>query len=244
MLAALAPSNFAGYVEPFAGSASLFFKLKPSRAVLGDINPAVIDVYRAIKADPHELSDVLDSIPPTGEAYYALRALDIARLTLAQRAARLIFLMKACFNGVYRTNRAGHFNVPLGSRMYAKPTRSELVDASELLQGVDLVAGDFEATLALSRPGDWVYLDPPYRRAGRYRGEYGVDFGDNSLERLLKAAQSMASSGRHVALSFCDDERLVEQLSGWGVSRTWTRRTVSAAAASRREMVELVFTSY
>lgn len=244
MLASLAPDRFSGYVEPFAGSASLYFKLRPSKAVLGDINPGVVDVYRAIQADPHKLCDVLESIPKTGEAYYSLRALEVDSLNLVQRAARLIFLMKACFNGVYRTNRAGRFNVPLGNRMYAVPTRTELVEASKLLQGAELVAGDFEATLALSRPGDWVYLDPPYRRAGRYRGEYGVDFDDSSLDRLLRLALATAASGRLVALSFCDDARLVERLRGWTVTRASARRTVSASAASRLETVELVFTSY
>ena len=243
-LAALAPRGFTGYVEPFAGSASLFFKLRPSRAVLGDINPAVIDVYRAIQADPNGLSDVLDSIPLTAEAYYALRSLDVAGLTMIQRAARLIFLMKACFNGVYRTNRTGQFNVPLGNRMYASPTREELIDASRVLKAVDLVAGDFETTLALSQPGDWVYLDPPYRRAGRYRGEYGVDFTETSLDRLLQIAQMLAATGRHVMLSFCDDERLTSMLCGWTVFRSSARRTVSASSSARRDKVELIFTSY
>lgn len=243
-LAALAPKGFTGYVEPFAGSASLFFKLRPSRAVLGDINPEVIDVYRAIQADPEELADVLGSIPATKDAYYSLRALDVTSLTLTQRAARMIFLMKACFNGVYRTNRRGQFNVPLGSRLYATPSREELIEASQLLRGVALVAGDFETTLALTQPGDWIYLDPPYRRAGRYRGEYGIDFTDSSLDRLFQTAQTLAIAGRHVTLSFCDDARLLSQLSGWTVYRSFARRTVSAAPSSRRDTVELIFTSY
>ncbi|GGC96347.1 hypothetical protein GCM10011396_49670 [Undibacterium terreum] len=123
----LAPPKYERYIEPFAGSASLYFELMPIQAIVADVNPCVIDVYQAIKSDADAVSDMLDSIPRTREAYYSLRALSPISLTIEQRAARLIFLMKACFNGVYRTNRRGQFNVPMGDKIYALPSRDELL---------------------------------------------------------------------------------------------------------------------
>ena len=240
----LAPTDFEAYVEPFAGSASLFFKLCPENAILGDINPAVVDVYRAIQQDANLLADTLDSIPPTRESYYTLRALNQDGLSLAQRAARLIFLMKACFNGVYRTNRIGQFNVPMGSRLYAIPTRDDLTAAAKILRGVKLISGDFTKTLSLTKPGDWIYLDPPYRQPGRYRGEYGMPFDKVAFDKLLIIAESLAKAGRFVMLSYCEDDSMLAKLKGWNVCRSSTRRTVSGNPILRRNTVELIVTSY
>lgn len=246
LLSSLAPKKYSRYVEPFAGSACLFFSLKPPKAVLGDVNHCVMDVFRAIKFDPNGLSDILENIPRTREAFYLLRPLNPDNLTLPQRAARLIFLMKACFNGVYRTNRLGNFNVPMGNRVYALPSRAELLHASDLLRDTDLIAGDFTETIAQSAPGDWVYLDPPYRKPGRYRGEYGYSgkFDDASLSRFAVTAKLLAAEGRFVTISHEYDEQLLSEFGSWRVHKAFARRTVAGATASRQDKTELIFTSY
>lgn len=240
------PPKYAGYVEPFAGSACLYFSLNPTRAVLGDINPNVMAVYRAISEDPHAVSDALDSVPATSEAYYILRALDPNALTLAQRAARLIFLMKSCFNGVYRTNRQGLFNVPMGNRIYALPSRERLVATQRLLRQTQLIEGGYLETLEHSQCGDWVYMDPPYRKQGRFRGEYGYSakFTDSALDGLIVRAEEMASTGRHVMLSYSYDEELLDALPKWKSHVVTTVRTVASAAGARRMATELILTSY
>lgn len=242
----LRPAVFERYVEPFAGSAQLFFALAPREAILGDLNPHVVAVYRAIGQDPHGVADALESIPLTADGYYSLRAVEPMNLSLVQRAARLIFLMKACFNGVYRTNRFGAFNVPMGNRIYALPTRADLVAAQRVLAAVQLVDGSFELTLSKTRRHDWIYMDPPYLHPGRYRGEYGYSakFVPESLSSMLDHARALAESGRQVMLSYPDDGRLVGELPGWSVHRVRTLRTVASAAGARREIYELVMTSY
>lgn len=241
-----APKTFGTYIEPFAGSACLFFRMRPNKATLGDINPEVIDVYTAVRDNPTEVHRYLASIPVSSDAYYTVRELDRATLTLEQRAAQLVYLMKACFNGVYRTNRSGKFNVPLGSRIYATPTLQELLAASSLLRGAALVSGDFEAALADAQAGDFVYLDPPYPTITRYRGEYGyaAHFDNDDKRRLLAAARDLTERKVHVMLSYVHDEEMVEELGGWSRMYESVRRTVAGGAKFRNAINEMVMTNY
>ncbi|WP_158333094.1 DNA adenine methylase [Burkholderia sp. KJ006] len=242
----LRPKKFNRYVEPFVGSACLFFDVAPERSILGDINPSVIDVYKAISADSDRVADALASIPHTADAFYALRAVEPSSLDLTYRAARLIFLMKACFNGVYRTNKKGEFNVPMGSRVYALPSREDLSRAANMLKGATLFAGDFRDTTSHCEEGDWVYMDPPYRQAGRYRGEYGysAEFDEQAFGEFTSLAANLASRGVNVMVSYQYDTRLVQALPGWSVHAVSPRRTVAGKATSRLPAPELIMTSY
>jgi len=241
-----APPSYRRYVEPFAGSACLFFNLRPNTALLGDINREVIAVYRAIQSAPHRIATLLESIPHTRDAYSSLRATHPSTLSDEERAARLIFLMKACFNGVYRTNRKGEFNVPMGNRVYALPSLPALLEAQRLLTNTTLIAGDFSQTLAATEAGDWVYLDPPYQSSKRYRGEfgYGARFQGDAVDRLVLDMRRMADAGRHVMLSHSFDEDLKSRLTGWYVHEVQTLRTVSGKGARRAVARELIATSY
>lgn len=241
-----APKAFGSYIEPFAGSACLFFRMRPNKATLGDINPEVIDVYTAVRDTPAEVHRYLASIPVSADAYYSLRELDRATLTLEQRAAQLIYLMKACFNGVYRTNRNGKFNVPMGSRTYSIPTLQELLAASSVLRGTKLVTGDFKTAFVDAQPGDFVYLDPPYPTVTRYRGEYGyaARFENKDKLRLLAAARELTDRNVYVMLSYVHDEEMIEGLKGWGRMYESVRRTVAGRATFRNDVSEMVMTNY
>lgn len=245
-LGRLAPPSFDRYVEPFAGSASLYFELSPKKAILGDINPCVIDVYRGIQVDAHEVADTLDGIPRTTEAFYTLRKLRPEDLTLSQRAARLIFLMKACFNGVYRTNRQGFFNVPMGDKIYALPTRADLLVAQTLLQQTELVHGDFAHTVSNCQESDWVYLDPPYRKPGRFRGEYGytAEFSDSSMIDFIRTVKALDNAGCFVTVSYSFDEELLDLLAGWHVTKVSAKRSVAGASNARGVAHELIIRNY
>jgi len=242
----VAPREYQRYIEPFAGSACLFFAVEPRRAILGDINPELVNLYDAIKTSPQEVYAALIGIPASAEGYYRLRAVDPRCITHAQRAARLIFLMKACFNGVYRTNMRGEFNVPMGNRVYALPTLSELMRASAQLQCTDIVLGDYEKTIELSAPGDWIYLDPPYRSATRYRGEYGyaADFRKDHMTMFVERARRLAEEGRFVTVSYCYDDELIASFPGWVVHRASALRSVAGNTKSRGRVAELILTSY
>jgi DNA adenine methylase len=242
----LSPSNYRRYVEPFAGSASLFFEVAPSEAILGDVNSCVIDVYRAIKEDATEVGDILDGIPKTAEAFYTLRSIDPRTLTLSQRAARLIFLMKACFNGVYRTNRKGLFNVPMGDKIYALPTREELLSAQNLLRQTKLINADFTTTTGICEAGDWIYLDPPYRKPGRYRGEYGyaAEFSEDHMTALVRTASRLSEKNCFVTISYSFDDSLMKLFKGWNITSVDAKRTVAGAASKRAIAPELIITNY
>lgn len=242
----LLPPTFENYIEPFAGSAQLFFSITPATAVLGDLNPHVIDMYDAIREQPCIVASYLHSIPHSRDAYYALRALNPTLLSKPQRAARLIFLMKACFNGVYRTNKSGAFNVPMGNRVFELPSEADLCRAEELMKNTELVTGDFEVSMARSRPGDLIYIDPPYKRQGRYRGEYGyaAAFGDLALKRLLDCAKEMHKNGRLIMLSHALDPEIAGALSTWSQHTILATRTVAGKMSSRQDAVEMILTSY
>jgi DNA adenine methylase len=155
-------ATFSRYIEPFAGSACLFFSIEPSAAILGDTNKELIDVYRVLRDDPERIHRRLVAIPRNKATYYRWRAKEPKKLDTATRALRFVYLNHNCFNGIYRTNVQGNFNVPFGSKLASYPTRIDFIRCSELLTGTRLVAGDFQKTLADVARGDFIYLDPPY----------------------------------------------------------------------------------
>jgi len=245
-LRTLAPQGYGRYLEPFAGSAVLFFELLPRMGVLGDINPEVIATYAAIRDQPSDVLLHLESIPKTSSAYYKLRAIDPTALTDAQRAARLIFLMKGCFNGVYRTNQQGLFNVPLGNKFFALPTREIIDAASSALSQIDLVCGDFTEVIARASRGDFVYLDPPYSDSDRFRGEYSYSgaFQHNDLQRLIKSCNDLTKNEVRVLLSFKESPAVTDGLPGWSFRQLEVARSVSGFAHTRRTAREILAYNY
>jgi DNA adenine methylase len=236
------PTSFQRYFEPFAGSAVLFFDLMPQTAVLGDLNPEVISTYEAIRDEPEEVCLYLYSIPKTTDAYYSLRGLAPDCLSNAQRAARLIFLMKACFNGVYRTNQQGKFNVPLGNKFFALPTQAAISEASNALRKVDLIRGDFQCAVQGAMDGDFVYLDPPYSDGSRFRGEYSYQgsFQAPDQQRLVSTCHDLTNKGVKVLLSFKECDALRSSLAGWTLTRLNVSRSVAGFAHARRSASEIM----
>ena len=236
------PLTFGRYFEPFAGSAVLFFDLMPNVAVLGDLNPEVVATYEAVRDTPDQVCRYLYSIPRTTDGYYSVRSLSPERLSASQRAARLIFLMKSCFNGVYRTNQQGKFNVPLGNKFFALPTEEEVMAASSALQQVDVIKGDFEEAIRTAEEGDFVYLDPPYSDGSRFRGEYSYQgsFQASDQRRLVDACDDLTRRGVKVVLSFKECEALCNALDGWSLTRITVNRSVAGFARARRFANEIL----
>lgn len=151
------------YYEPFIGGGAIFFHYRPQTAVLADRNQTLIDVYQAVQEDVEAVITALKPHHNDSDYFYEVRAWDVTKLTLAQRAARIIFLNKTCFNGLFRENSKGKFNVPFGR--YKKPKicdEERLRLAAEALQNVGLMAADFENVVETAVADDFVYLDPPY----------------------------------------------------------------------------------
>lgn len=204
------PRRFNRYIEPFAGSACLFFSSisSPRTAILGDFNGELLDFYRVVKTRPKALFDRLRAFEESEDFYYSLRSVDPARLNRTEAAARFLYLNRFCFNGVYRTNQSGKFNVPYGTKTGRLPNLTEIQACSHALKNVAFSPGDFEVTLSEAKKGDFVYLDPPYTTS-RYRGEYGYGaFCDSDFERLREALVGLDRKGVAFLLSYSSKMQL------------------------------------
>lgn len=183
------------FVEPFLGGGAVFFAVAPRAAVLGDINGELIDLYRGIVRSPDRVWRLYRAFPTDKRGYKAVRALDPQRLTPLQRAARSLFLNRTCFKGMWRQNQKGNFNVGYGGqdRRWAI-RRGDLCKVAELLKSATLHCCDFEQIVDASRPGDFLFLDPPYRPGEKEQvNDHYIakqfTFGDHKrLARALKRA--------------------------------------------------------
>lgn len=237
------------YIEPFAGSACLFFDLEPKSAILGDLNRELITAMRAIRRDVYLVLECLRRLPKGKAAYYRIRQCDPYELTEPELAARFLYINKHCFNGLYRTNRQGKFNVPYGPPK-SKERNSAIdedlvVSASRLLQRTSLNWGDFESTLAHAEPGDFVYLDPPYAtNESRVFSEYLPDtFSREDLPRLKRSLKRLHDSGVAFLISYGDTSEARELLGEWNPKRVATRRNIAGFAGHRKIAYELVATN-
>jgi DNA adenine methylase len=228
------------YVEPFAGSAALFFAVEPARALLGDLNGELIDAYKALRADPVAVHDHLGAFPRGKSAYLEIRA--ARRPDPAWRAARFIYLNRFCFNGLYRTNFRGEFNVPYGApRNNRLPDQVALSATAELLGRAQLVHADFRASLARVKAGDFVYLDPPYAMSRRrVFVEYGrVPFSISDLADLADLLDEIDRRGASFVLSYADGAEARSAFGRWKRRRFLVRRNVAGFSAARRNQYEL-----
>jgi len=235
--------SFLRYVEPFAGSCSLYFWLSPKSAVLGDKNRELIDTYRVLLRHPEQLYSSLLSLPKGKSSYYTLRAENPDHLSMLRRAARFLFLNRYCFNGIYRTNRAGQFNVPFApTKTGGIPPLRSFQACAELLQRAVLKCADFGTTLRSARAGDFVYLDPPYATSGRrVFTEYGPrPFGTRDLERLLEHLRKLDARGAAFVLSYADCAELRAARRDWNVRTITVRRNVAGFRGKRRNARELI----
>lgn len=234
------------YFEPFAGSACLFFALRPRAAVLSDLNPALIDTYTTLRAHPRRVARALHEWSTAASAYYELRARPDHSLDSVERAARFVYLNRLCFNGLYRTNRQGHFNVPYGSRSGDLPSEAHVYRCSVALRDAELRSGDFEALAADTRAGDLVYLDPPYtQRPEHSYGVYGYgSFDARDMGRMLDVLRRIDASGATFVFSYAAIPELIGELSRrWCVDRVSTRGQIAASVRSRSRREEILVTN-
>lgn len=203
--AELFPKTYRRYIEPFLGGGSVYFHLQPNEALLGDKNAELIATYQAIKDDWRQLQNSLRyrqrAHNEDEDYYYWLR--DQAPQEPARRASRLIYLNRTCFNGIYRVNQRGEFNVPRGTKDKVLIETDNFEGMSALLQGAELVPGDFEPLIDRAARGDLVFADPPYTVRHNYNGfqRYNeVLFSWADQERLALALKRAAERGAKV---FC-----------------------------------------
>lgn len=239
------PGNFTRYHEPFAGSACLFFAVRPHCAVLGDTNAELMRTYDVIRRHPRLTARRAAAWKPTVRTYNRLRSAEPAALSPIVRAARFVFLNRHSFNAVYRTNRQGAFNVPMGSRTGNLKPEAAFYRCAMALRSASLHTGDFVACLTGLGAGDFVYLDPPYTsRTRRGYGEYGYDcFSARDESRLLSCLMELDSAGATFVLSYTQRPILTNLPATWSKLSVRVRRHVAGFANYRRTIRELIISN-
>lgn len=254
----LSPEGFDRYVEPFAGGAALFFGgagSQASESVLGDTNELVINFYEVVRDDLDDFVVAVEKLGPGTEEdeYYAVRALSPELMTDVEKAAWFYYLNQTCFNGIWRVNADGKFNVPFGRRKSGVVVdRDHFEAASELLQRTTLVAKGYHHLIRnFARPEDFWYLDPPYVPAtptASFTGYSKHGFDRFSQLQLAAGIRELTYIDAKVMLSNSDTPLTRELYANCGLLEPFitidVRRSVSAAPGSRRMAAEIVATNY
>jgi len=253
LLAQFAPhfppsSSYQRYFEPFVGSAAVFFHLQPTNGYLLDVNPRLIEVYQIVRDDVEELIQQLKQHRNDKDYFYAVRAQDEIALSAVQRAARFIFLNKTCYNGLYRVNRQGQFNVPYGR--YKNPRicdESGLRAANRALQNTQLKVADFEVLLNLAQPGDLVYFDPPYEplsATSSFTSYTTGGFSSEDQRRLAAVFRTLDSRGCLLMLSNSSAPLIYQLYQGYHIHNISARRAINSKPDGRGVILELLVTNF
>ncbi|CUS03604.2 Modification methylase LlaDCHIA [Candidatus Promineifilum breve] len=246
------PDSFEAYHEPFVGGGALFFELATQGQItttfLSDINDSLIDVYLALRDCVEDVIVQLRQHKHDHDYYYQVRAVRPETLTLPERAARIIFLNKTCYNGLYRENRRGEFNVPFGR--YKNPTicdEANLRAAARVLQGVDITRRPFATTLDYAKAGDFVYFDPPYHPLSATANFTAYDragFGPDDQRRLRDVFAALAERGVMAMLSNSDTPFIRELYAGFTIDQVFVARAVNSKANGRGKVAEVIVRNY
>ena len=238
----------ARYHEPFVGGGALFFALS-TRGSLGavrltDVNVELVNAYQVVRDRVEPLIEALRQHRNDEERYYQVRSQDPHTMSPVERAARLIYLNKTCFNGLYRENRRGQFNVPFGR--YTSPNicaEDNLRAASTALQRVVVEATSFEDTTREAAPGDFVYFDPPYvpvSATSSFVSYSAGGFDERAQERLALTAATLADHGVNVMVSNSVAPLVRKLYAGFWIEEVSASRSVNSRGDRRGKVGELV----
>ena len=244
------------HVEPFVGGGAFFFARAPHDALLCDVNPALVGTYEAVRDDVGAVITALGALARRHgkERYYAIRErYNAARtgerpVSQSSMAAMFIYLNKTCFNGLHRVNRKGEFNVPMGR--YTNPRildTDRLRMASASLQSAQIRCEGFEGLLRTARPGDFVYLDPPYEpvsRTASFTGYAKGGFSQDDQRRLRDVYAALDRRGCKLMLSNSDVPFIRELYAEWRIDVVQAGRAVNSNGAGRGKVDEVVVRNY
>ncbi len=231
-----------------AGSAALFFSLLPTEAYLGDVNPDLMHFYNILKRSPQPLFEAVGRLRPSKSNYYATRA--AMPRDPVKRAARFFYLIRLSWNGLYRVNRHGTFNVPYSGRIpKALVSFDRFILCSNALKHATLLTGDFEVTTKSIRSGDFAYFDPPYPRGAWL--DHGFSryspraFNLEGHRRLAQHASALADRGVHVLITEAARKDFLKLYSSsFRVTFVRNRSLIAADSKHRRDAYEAILTSY
>ena len=240
------PDDCGKYFEPFVGGGALFFSKLPDSAVLSDKNKELINCYRQVKDALDEVIDLLKLMKYNKDEY------DKIKLSIStdpvERAARFIYLNRCCWNGLWRVNSKGEFNVPFGK--YDDPTiydEKVLTSASLALQSTELLTGDFVSKSRNAKSDDFVYFDPPYTvKHGNndFRAYNEKIFSWKDQERLARQAKKLAEKGVNVMISNAKAREIRDLYEGFTIDEVSRTSTISGEKKGRGLVKEFIITSY
>lgn len=254
-LTPLFPKEYASYCEPFLGGGAVLFHLQPKMALVNDVNAELINMYEVIRDDVDGLIEELEKHPNEEKHFYDVRDWDrsrveYGRLTKTQKAARIIYLNKTCYNGLFRVNNAGEFNTPFGH--YKKPN---IVNAPTL-RAVSLYFntakitfrnGDYADVLKDVKKGTFVYLDPPYdpvSTTSNFTGYTKSGFGKEEQVRLRKACDELNRRGVKFMLSNSSTDFIKEQYQAYNVTIVKAKRAINSNGNGRGQVDEVIVRNY
>ena len=252
------PEEFNTYYEPFVGGGALLFELSPKKAVINDENSELMNVYQVLTRDKDfkELLKLLNNYEKnhSEEFYYRIRNIDkdqkkFNKLTRIERAARTIYLNKACFNGLYRVNQKGEFNVPFNKKNKINTYDSQNMTLAYVyfqLNDITIRNEDFEQAVKGAKKGDFVYLDPPYdsEHEDTFNSYTELGFGKQEQIRLAKVFKELSDRGCCVMLSNHNTQLINELYKDYYIHVITAKRAINSKGNKRGKVEEVIITNY
>ncbi|MGF3076561.1 DNA adenine methylase [Facklamia sp. P12934] len=252
----LIPRKITTYVEPFVGGGAVLFDLQPKKAVINDYNSELINVYKVVKDNPDELLALLEEHDKLNneEYYYKVRELDrnknYEKMSEVEKAARIIYLNKTCFNGLFRVNQAGQFNSPYGR--YKNPN---IINKPAILamstyfnkNNIRILEGDYKQALKGLRKGAFVYFDPPYMpisTSSSFTGYTENGFSQKEQIELKKECDKLNERGINFLLSNSDHPLIRDLYKDYEIITVKARRSINSNGNKRGEINEVLVRNY
>lgn len=249
------PKQIKSYCEPFVGGGAVLFDLQPKKAIINDINDDLILVYKVIKESVEDLIILLEQYPNEEDFYYNLRNIDrdhckFNALSEVEKAARVIYLNKTCYNGLYRVNNAGEFNSPFGKYKNPNIVNAPVLRAvSSYFNSSEIVfySNDFSIVLEKVKKGTFVYLDPPYDPVSNTSSFTGYSRGGFSREQqvqLRECCDALTKRGIKFMLSNSATEFIRKQYAAYHIKTVQAKRAINSVATKRGDVDEVIITNY
>ena len=250
----LFPEWSGDYFEPFIGSGAVFFYLsarpEERKYYLSDLNREIVDAFCAVRDDVEGVIKLLAKHQQlhSKDYFYQVRGLVPQNLSALEKAARTIYLNKTCFNGLYRVNKKGEFNVPMGN--YKKPSILQietLKAASRALSPADLSTGHYSVLVDKAQAGDFIYLDPPYHplsKTAMFTNYVAQAFGEKDQMELAEVAAALSKKGCVVMESNSNTDFIKDLYKGFKIQEVWARRSINREKSKRGAITELVVTNF
>ena len=243
------PKHFNKYIEPFIGGGAVFFHMLPEKAILIDINEELINCFKVIKNNVKELIELLKNHKNEKKYYYKIRSLDRThetynKLSDVEKASRAIYLNRCCYNGLYRVNSKGQFNVPFGK--YKNPNfcdEKNLMAVNRVLKNVDIFHGPFEKCLDFADKDDFIYFDPPYHpisETSSFTSYTKENFGKESQKMLFNVFEILDERGCRLMLSNSYNPFIIELYKEYKIIFLNAKRAINSIANKRGFIKEIL----